>query len=86
MTSCLCEYKVLVNAYKCEIIKKSHFLFVNGYKKSLQYGFYEDFYMKVFVECGIIRIFIFSSGEPSTMVGLYESLHRMPYVKIFISI
>ena len=33
MTSCLCEYKALVNAYKCEITKKSHFLFVNGYKR-----------------------------------------------------
>jgi len=32
MTSCLCEYKALVNAYKCEIIEKSHFLFMNGYK------------------------------------------------------
>jgi len=31
MTSCLCEYKALVNAYKCEITEKSHFLFVNGY-------------------------------------------------------
>ena len=33
MPSCLCEYKALVNAYKCEITEKSHFLFVNGYKK-----------------------------------------------------
>ena len=33
MISCLCEYKVLVNTYKCEITEKSHFLFVNGYKK-----------------------------------------------------
>jgi len=31
MTSCLCEYEALVNAYKCEITEKSHFLFVNGY-------------------------------------------------------
>ena len=35
MISCLCEYKALVNAYKCEITKKSHFLFVNGYHFSL---------------------------------------------------
>ena len=33
MPSCLCEYKALVNAYKCEITEKSHFLFVNGYTK-----------------------------------------------------
>ena len=33
MTSWLCEYKALVNAYKCEIAEKSHFLVVNGYKK-----------------------------------------------------
>jgi len=33
MPSCLYEYKALVNAYKCEITEKSHFLFVNGYKK-----------------------------------------------------
>jgi len=32
MPSCLCEYKAFVNAYKCEITEKSHFLFVNGYK------------------------------------------------------
>jgi len=31
MLSCLCEYKALVNAYKCEITEKSHFLVVNGY-------------------------------------------------------
>jgi len=36
MTSCLCEYKALVNAYKCEITVKSHFLFVNGYKISFR--------------------------------------------------
>jgi glucans biosynthesis protein C len=34
MTSCLCEYKALVNAYKCEITEKSHFLVVNGYQNS----------------------------------------------------
>jgi len=28
----LCEYKALVNAYKCEITEKSHFLFVNRNK------------------------------------------------------
>ena len=33
MPSCLCEYKALVNAYKCEITEKSHFLIVNGYEK-----------------------------------------------------
>jgi len=32
MLSGLCEYKALVNAYKCEITEKSHFLVVNGYK------------------------------------------------------
>jgi len=32
MLSCLCEDEVLVNAYKCEITEKSHFLVVNGYK------------------------------------------------------
>ena len=32
MPSCLYEYKALVNAYKCEITEKSHFLVVNGYK------------------------------------------------------
>jgi len=31
----LCEYKALVNAYKCEITEKSYFLFMNGYKLSL---------------------------------------------------
>ena len=35
MPSRLYEYKALVNAYKCEIIEKSHFLFVNGYKNQL---------------------------------------------------
>jgi len=35
MPSYLCEYKALVNAYKCEITEKSHFLVVNGYKKLL---------------------------------------------------
>jgi len=32
MISRLCEYKALVNAYKRDIIEKSHFLFVNGDK------------------------------------------------------
>ena len=36
MPSCLCEYKALVNAYKCEITEKSHFLVVSGYDKLLQ--------------------------------------------------
>jgi len=35
MPSWLCEYKALVNAYKCDITEKSHFLVVNGYNLSL---------------------------------------------------
>jgi len=34
MISCLCEDKALINAYKCEITEKSHFMVVNGYKLS----------------------------------------------------
>jgi len=42
MTSCLCEYKALVNAYKCEITEKSHFLFVNGYTITNQESSYHQ--------------------------------------------
>ena len=37
MISWLCEYKL--NAYKCEITEKSHFLFVNDYKFGIQIFF-----------------------------------------------
>ena len=41
MPSCLCKYKALVNAYKCEITEKSYFLVVNGYVNFLLTIIYE---------------------------------------------
>jgi len=59
MLGCLCEYKALVNAYKCEITEKSHFLVVNGYDVSLTMAIGQLFVASSLLPFHFVNKFVF---------------------------